>query len=246
MSSPLERQLADLKQGDHVSPVYDGIEEHLAAAVAFILGGLARGECCLYVCDDLTLDALGRALAVRGVDGAREAECGALLLRTARQFYLLPGEFDPLATIELVRRFEAQALADGFSGLRFAGDMSWSIERHAERDRLIEYEALLNRYLIGSRTTILCLYDRARFDPACILDVLCTHPLVVLGDQVCPNLDYQPPSCCSRGSPGRGESTWRSVRPGGSHSSNGHARPSRKASACWNNSGPSGHGSRPC
>ena len=60
-------------------------------------------------------------------------------------------------------------------------------------DRLIEFEARLNEFLVESRSVIVCLYDRRRFDPAVIHDVLRTHPVVVLGDQVYLNPYYEPP-----------------------------------------------------
>ena len=60
-------------------------------------------------------------------------------------------------------------------------------------DRLIEFEARLNEFLVESRSVIVCLYDRRRFDPAVIHDVVRTHPVVVLGDQVYSNPYYEPP-----------------------------------------------------
>jgi len=56
MSSEPARQLANQKQGDHVCPIYESIEEQMASAVPFTKEGLARDERCLYVADDRTLD----------------------------------------------------------------------------------------------------------------------------------------------------------------------------------------------
>jgi two-component system sensor histidine kinase UhpB len=40
---------------------------------------------------------------------------------------------------------------------------------------------------------LICQYNREQFSPAIIHDVLLTHPLIILGDQVCPNPFYEPP-----------------------------------------------------
>lgn len=45
--------------------------------------------------------------------------------------------------------------------------------------RLVEYEALLNNYLPGSWTLIICQYHRSRFEPELIREVVRAHPLEV-------------------------------------------------------------------
>jgi PAS domain S-box-containing protein len=193
MASELERRLAELKHGDHICLIYENTVEQLAVAVPFIKEGLARGERCVYVADDRSVEAIAQALATAGVDVAHERERGGLWLPTKQETYLKGGKFDPQAMIDFLRRAQTQALADGFAGLRVAGEMTWALGPEIGCDRLIEYEALLNDLLANSRSTMLCQYNRARFDAAVIHDVLRTHPLAILGDQVCPNPYYEPP-----------------------------------------------------
>jgi signal transduction histidine kinase len=193
MTNELERELSGLKQKDHVCPIYESADERTAVAVSFIKEGLARGERCLYVSSDQSVSELAGALDAAGIDFAYESGREALRLLTERDAYLLSGEFQPRPMIAFLRQTEAQALADGFSGLRSAGDMTWEMGPAAGRERWLEYEALLNRFLEDSRTVVLCQYNRARFGPDWILDVLRTHPVAVLGGQVCPNPYYEPP-----------------------------------------------------
>lgn len=193
MADELERQISALKQGDHVCPIYDSEAEQLGAAVPFVKEGLARGERCLYVADDCSAARILQALAAAGVDVEREQDRGSLRLLTKRQSYLPSATFEPQEMIRFLRWEEADALAAGFAGLRVAGEMTWALGPETTSERLIEFEALLNRFLEGSRSVILCQYNRNRFDPAIIHDVLRTHPVAVLGDQVCPNPYYEPP-----------------------------------------------------
>jgi PAS domain S-box-containing protein len=76
------------------------------------------------------------------------------------------------------------------------GEMSWAlgVDGHAGPAKLVEYEALLNEFFPGSASLAVCQYDRRRFAPEMVEDVLRTHPIAVLGDQVCPNLYYEPPA----------------------------------------------------
>jgi len=192
MSSDLERQLANLKPGAHLCQIYENPGEQLAAAVPFIKAGLARKERCLYIGNDRSFDQVVRALEAAGVDVAEERRSGALQLLTQQNSYLVSGEFVPQAMIDFVRQAEAKALAEGYSGLRLTGEMTWALGPEPGCDRLIEYEAFLNNLLQNSRSVFLCQYDRSRFDASCIHDALRTHPLALLGGQVCTNLYYEP------------------------------------------------------
>jgi PAS domain S-box-containing protein len=190
----LERQLTGLKHGDHICPIYENEAEQMAVAIPFLKKGLARGERCLYVADDRSAEQIAQALKAAGVDVSHEQARGALLILTKRETYLKAGdEFDPQAMIEFLHLAEVQALAEGFSGLRVLGETAWALGPKVTSHRLIEYEALVNEFLKNSRSLCLCQYNRQRYDPAIIHDVLRTHPIAILGDQVCPNPYYEPP-----------------------------------------------------
>jgi PAS domain S-box-containing protein len=193
MTTELERQLLDLKQGDHICLIYETKAEQMAGALPFLKEGLARAERCLYVADDRTSEGVAQALAAAGVDVAHEQERSALGMLTKQDSYLKSGQFDPRAMVDFLRSAQTQALAEGFSGLRGTGEMTWALGPEIGCDRLIEYEALLNDFLANSRSVFLCQYNRARFDAAVIHDVLRTHPIAILGDRVCPNPYYEPP-----------------------------------------------------
>jgi signal transduction histidine kinase/ActR/RegA family two-component response regulator len=93
----------------------------------------------------------------------------------------------------MLRQAEQQALDDGFQGLRATWNMAWVLEGTPGSDRLLEYEAHLNRFLAGSRTCALCRYSRDGSRSDFLQSALHTHPLAVLGDQICPNTFYEPP-----------------------------------------------------
>src|SRR5207245_9219532 len=78
-------------------------------------------------------------------------------------------------------------------GLRVLGEMVWALGPKVTGHRLIEYEALLNKSLENSRSLVIGQYNRQRFDPAVINDILRTHPATILGVHVCPNPYYEPP-----------------------------------------------------
>jgi len=133
MVSDLERQLAGLKQGDHICPIYENAAEQMAVAIPFLKEGLVRGERCLYIGDDRSVEQIAQALTAAGVDVAHEQARLALSILTQRESYIKAGdEFEPQAMIDFLRQAEGQAIADGFSGLRVLGEMAWVLGREGE------------------------------------------------------------------------------------------------------------------
>ncbi|HEY9420425.1 MAG TPA: MEDS domain-containing protein [Thermoanaerobaculia bacterium] len=193
MDRELERRLARLRQGDHLCLIYHSAAEQLGALVPYIKAGLSAGERCLFVGHATSGQRLERALQGAGVDVDFECDRGALVILTQREHWLQGGRFDPGAMMDTLRQTEQQALDDGFSGLRATWNMSWVLEGTPGAERLVEYEAHLNRFLDGSRTSALCRYSREGAAAARIQDALHTHPFAVLGSQVCPNAFYEPP-----------------------------------------------------
>jgi PAS domain S-box-containing protein len=198
LKTELEQELAKLKQGDHICSIYESRGEPLAVSVRFIIDGLARGERCNYIVDDTTVEEVVQALAAAGVDVEHERQRRALQIVTSQEIRLSIGEFVPQALFDFIRQAEAEALADGFTGLRQMGEMTWVLGPESGFDRLIEFESLVDQWLANSKTMGMCHYNRRRFDAPCIHDVLRTHPLVLLGDQVCRNPYYEPPELVLR------------------------------------------------
>jgi signal transduction histidine kinase len=189
----LERRIAGLRQGDHLCLIYRSAAEQTAALVPFLRAGLAVGERCLFAGHGTSARRLERALGEAGVDVRGECDRGALLFLKRRETWLPGGRFDPGTMMDILRQAEQDALDDDFSGLRATWNMGWVLEGTAGADRLVEYEAHLNRFLAGSRTCVLCRYSRQGSGPDLIQTALLTHPIAMLGEQLCPNAYYEPP-----------------------------------------------------
>jgi PAS domain S-box-containing protein len=193
MLHDLHNQIARLSYGEHICAIYSTQDERFDAASSFIRRGLERGDRCLYIGDSDSINLLAAALAQTGLNVEREKQRGSLLFSNPRETYLAGDEFEPERMLKFLRQSEADARAANFAGLRMIGEMSWALETNADRERIIEYEARSNQTLAGSSIIALCQYDRSRFSPVVLHDVLRTHQAVILGDLVCPNPYYEPP-----------------------------------------------------
>lgn len=195
----LARQMAALRHGDHTCLVYESEEEQVRAAAHFIAEGLRQGERCAFAVDGRTAEHVTAVLRGGGVNAGRERERGALVYSTPGDTYLGAGRFDPEGQFGHLGGLVERSLADGFKGLRHAGEMGWALGQEPGCDRLLEYEAGLNALVPALNLTGMCQYDRRRFTPESVRDALRAHPVVVLPDGVRPNHFYEPPEMLLNG-----------------------------------------------
>lgn len=176
----------------HICGFYETEEEHRALVTSFLIQGLERGERVIYITDTHPIGLILDYLQDSGVDGGAALARGQLAFRTAQEAYLPDGRFDPDRMLALLRTETEQALADGFTGLRITGEMTWALRGMPGSEFLSQYEARVNELLPDLPFIGLCQYDRRQFGPEVLLDMLWTHPLVASGGQVYENHHYVP------------------------------------------------------
>jgi hypothetical protein len=76
---------------------------------------------------------------------------------------------------------------------RLWADMQWAAEESWDVRELVEYEAGLNKVLPKHNMATVCAYDVTRFRSSVVMDVLCTHPLVIVGGALRQNPFYVEP-----------------------------------------------------
>ena len=180
------------ESNDHLALIYESRAEQFAAAVPFVRQGLERGERCMYIADENTETEVVAAMRERGVDVDAALESGALTLHTRHDTYCRNGGFDPDEMISFLSDSIDEALEE-YAGLRVAGEMAWILGDDHQVEDLIEYEGKLNRFFPETDCIALCQYNRERFPPEVIRDVIRTHPHLVYRNTVCQNFYYTPP-----------------------------------------------------
>ncbi len=64
---------------------------------------------------------------------------------------------------------------EGFPGLRVAVDMSWALRPVIGVEQLPDFEESVAEALAGTTVSVLCQYDRERFDPVTLATVTAFH-----------------------------------------------------------------------
>jgi transcriptional regulator with GAF, ATPase, and Fis domain len=189
----LKQKIKELKPGDHLCCIYETEEEHRAILTPFLREGLHSGQKIIYVVDARTAEEIFSYMHADGLDVEDYVKAGQLKVLSVDDSYMRGGVFDPDGIISLLESETTRALAEGYTALRVTGEMSWALRGLPGSERLIEYEIKLNQFFPKSKCLAICQYDRRRFEPGILLDVLTTHPIAIIGTEVFDNFYYMTP-----------------------------------------------------
>jgi DNA-binding PucR family transcriptional regulator len=179
---------ADLRlhPGDHVCAFHFGVRQRDELLLPYLREGLGAGERC--VCA-MPPERAQKVLAdVADLPDRTDAEGRASPIGS-----LLPVVRPPDPAIEpfLAGRtsgFVAENRAVGTNGndhsLRVASDLAWVRDQQRDRQGLVDHERDLGRFVARSPHVAMCLCDLDQVDTATVMDLLTTHPKVLLGDQL--------------------------------------------------------------
>ncbi|GAB3663318.1 MEDS domain-containing protein [Halopiger thermotolerans] len=177
---------------DHFALIYDSPEDQFAAVVPFLRQGLERGERCVYVTDEGSVDEVRAALRDGGIDVASAVESGSLVIETFQDTYLRSGTFDVDDMISFYGDVIDEVNAE-YEGFRLAAEMTWILESDVSVEDTMTYESKVNELFDDEDAVAVCQYDRNRFPPAVVRDVVRVHPHLIYDDTVCHNFYYTPP-----------------------------------------------------
>ena len=174
MTAETSAQITDLTVDDHACLTFGEREELFDLTAAFVRDGLAAGLKVVWLSDAGPGQAAGE-LARRGVAVQSAMDAGQMIA-TGYQDRLLYGQAFRADTA--VRWLSGQldsARDEGFPGLRVAVDMSWALRPVTGIEQLPRFEEEIAAVLDGTTASVLCQYDRDRFDPVTLASVAGFH-----------------------------------------------------------------------
>lgn len=179
----MTRTVDDMSLVDHACVVPDS-EEHLWEVTAdWLAGGLAAGERVVYFEDDTAERLLGR-LADDRVPVRSALAAGQLVIVPTQQTHT-----ELTAPTEQLVRFiggqMAEAEADGWSGLRLAGESTPALMQAGGVPKVAAYEAAVDRAIHDHPSArLLCRYDRHTFDDTLLAQMRAIHHTELLTSAV--------------------------------------------------------------
>ena len=132
-------------------------------------------------------------LAAAGIDAAAAKHSGQFELRTSAETYLRDGHFDQDRMLEFFEQLASGNAGGGFPLSRIVCHMEWAADSRSQVDDLVEFESRVNDVWRRHDDAVICTYDLAKVRGDTVIDIMRTHPMIILGGILQHNPFFVPP-----------------------------------------------------
>jgi len=190
---PIRIAGSELGEKRHICAFFRGPEEEYRVLLPFIREGFERGEKAFHVVKpSLREDHVSRLEAV-GIDVNRAEQDGQLKLCDWEEAYFPDGRFDQHRMLAMWQENLWGAKKGGFFRTRLVAHMEWSLENRQGVNDVLEYEAGFELMHKGHPDPVICTYDLNQYNGALLIDVMRTHPMIMIGGILQENPFFVPP-----------------------------------------------------
>jgi hypothetical protein len=183
-------QLSDVR---HICAFFNSDEEEYRVLLPFIKEGFERGDKAVHVVNPHQHhDHLQRLTAV-GIDPASAQQKGQLEVRSNTETYLRDGRFDQDRMIEVFEKAVSDNHYGEFPLSRIVCRMDWATEGGAHIDNVVEFESRVNEVWRRHDDAVICTYHLPQIGGDTVIDIMRTHPLVIIGGILQENPFFVPP-----------------------------------------------------
>ena len=184
----------DLAGRNHVCAFFNTIEEEHRVLGSFYKDGLDRGEKAAHIVDAANREEHLKGLAEAGIHVQEMMDTGQLEVLPWTDAYVRDHRFDQDAMLATVEKLIQSGAAAGYPLTRLAGHhMEWLFLDKPATYNLVEYEARLNHVLSKHNDPVICNYNPSKFGATVAMDIMRTHPLVIIGGLLRENPFFVPP-----------------------------------------------------
>ncbi|MGZ5231171.1 MAG: MEDS domain-containing protein [Burkholderiales bacterium] len=173
----------------HICAFFNSSGEKYRVLLPFIKEGLEPGERAFHIVDPAEREAHLRQLGSAGIDAASVEKIGQFELLDWNEFYFPDGRFNEERTVaQWIEALEG-AVQKGYPRTRVIARLEWARD---DADELLQYESNFNR-TPRNRDPVICIYDLSKHSATFIMDIMRTHPMIIIGGILQVNPFYVPP-----------------------------------------------------
>ena len=192
LAAPIPFAGSQLSEARHVCAFFNSGDEEYRVLLPFIKDGFECGDKAVHIVNpDRRRDHLQRLAAV-GIDTTAAQQSGQFELRTNEE-YLRDGRFDQDRMLDAFEQLASGNAKGGFPLSRIVCHMDWAAEGRAYVDNLVEFESRVNDVWRRHDDVVICVYDLAKFGGDTVVDIMRTHPVIVIGGILQQNPFFVPP-----------------------------------------------------
>jgi MEDS: MEthanogen/methylotroph, DcmR Sensory domain len=183
----------EMALGDHICSMHTSVGRRDEVFVPFLRDGLAAGHKCVAAVTDPDIRHLQERLGGRG-ELARWLVSGQLQLLGVADRVMSPETSSVSAMVDFWESAQsAVAGAEGYEGVRVAAEAGWWLPQVSGIPQVLQFESILNLLVERHSAATLCMYDVRDLDGALMVDLVSTHPKVVVDGVWVNNPAYLPP-----------------------------------------------------
>jgi hypothetical protein len=168
-----------LSHTNHICAFFNSPEEQYKVLMPFFKDGYDQREKLFHVVDTPLHDNHRCACRQGGIDVSDAEASGQLEIHDWEETYLKDGYFDGDRMIRIVEDMLA-INRPRYPRIRVTGNMEWALKSAPGVNDVIEYETKLNYVLPKYPDTFVCVYDLNRHSASVVMDILRTHPMVII------------------------------------------------------------------
>jgi hypothetical protein len=176
----------------HVCAFFATPDDEFRTLLPFIRDGVAAGDRLVRVIPEDQPDDADR-LRAGGVDVDTARRNHQLETLISENTYLRNGRFDQEAMLDLVQQMLQAGRDLGFPLTRFMAHAEHVTQDFDGANSFVEYESKLNYILPDYPDPVVCTYDLTRVNAGVAMDVMRTHPMVIIGGILQENPFFVPP-----------------------------------------------------
>ena len=184
---------SELGELRHVCAFFNSDDEEYRVLLPFIKDGFNCGEKAVHVVKpDQRNDHLQR-LTAAGIDTSEVEQRGQLELRVSTETYLREGHFDQDGMMALFEAMANKNTRSEFPSLRIVCRMDLTVGLESELEKVIEFESQVNDVWRRNNDPVVCTYHLSQFSGDAVIDIMRTHPMVIIGGVLFENPFFMPP-----------------------------------------------------
>ncbi|MGA7460336.1 MAG: MEDS domain-containing protein, partial [Candidatus Korobacteraceae bacterium] len=170
-----------LDETRRVCAFFHSDDDEYRTLLPFIKDGFHCGHKAIHVVNPDQREKHSQRLADAGIDPVATQQSGQLELRVNTDVYLPDGRFDPDRMIAVFEGLASGSTTGGFPLSRICCRMDWAIEDRSRVDDVIEFESRVNEVWRHHDDAVICTYHLGQFGGDAVIDIMRTHPMVVIG-----------------------------------------------------------------
>ena len=193
-AAPITFAGSQLAETRHVCAFFNSEEEEYRVLLPFIKDGFNCGHKAVHVVNPHQRNEHLQRLIGAGIDPAAAERLGQFELRTNSETYLHEGRFDQDRMLQAFEQIASGNAQGGFPLSRIVCRMDWAAEGQSYINDLIEFEARVNHIWEHHDDAVICTYHLGKFGGDTVVDVMRTHPMIIIGGILQQNPFFVPPA----------------------------------------------------